>query len=212
MGAFDNNYRRRRSEPEGITRYPLQWPEDRKRSRWQRQAHFGSRYGKTLGQARDEVLNEIRRLGGRLPIISSNLQLRQDGLPYANQRQPTDAGVAVYFTYKEKQHCFACDQWNKVEDNLFAIAKTIEALRGIARWGTGDMMERAFHGFEQLPDPTQWWHVLGFESAAGITIDAVEGRYRQLAMERHPDRGGSAEMMAELNWAREKAYEQLLGS
>jgi hypothetical protein len=47
--------------------------------------------------------------------------------------------------------CFACDRWDSVADNVQAIRKTIEALRGIERWGTGDMVQRAFAGFVALP-------------------------------------------------------------
>jgi hypothetical protein len=72
------------------------------------------------------------------------VQLRQDGLPYANRRAPSDTGAAVYFSYKGRQMCFACDKWQDVYDNIYAISKTIEALRGIERWGAGDMVEQAF--------------------------------------------------------------------
>jgi hypothetical protein len=30
--------------------------------------------------------------------------------------------------------CFACDRWDSVGDNVYAITKTIKALRGIERW------------------------------------------------------------------------------
>jgi hypothetical protein len=187
-----------------IEAYPLQWPVGRPRAKRRQNAQFQM----SLAKARDHLMNEIRLLGGRNPILSSNLVLRLDGLPRGNQSQPWDPGVAVYFTYKGKQHCFACDDWNRVEDNVRAVGKTIEALRGIARWGTGDMMERAFQGFTALPSPTQWWHVFGYDTTAGLTYPDVRDRYRKLAMQRHPDReGGTADAMAELSWAREKARE-----
>ena len=188
-----------------IEAYPLQWPAGRPRAKRRQNAQFQL----SLAKARDHLMNEVRLLNGRQPVLSSNLELRLDGLPYANQKQPDDPGIAVYFTYKDKQHCFACDDWRKVEDNLRAIGKTIEALRGIARWGTGDMMERAFQGFVALPSPVQWWHVLGFESATGLNLNEVEIRYKKLAMQRHPDRGGSDDAMTELTWARDQAREQL---
>lgn len=47
--------------------------------------------------------------------------------------------------------CFACEKWQDVYGNIYAIGKTIEALRGIERWGTGDMVEQAFTGFVALP-------------------------------------------------------------
>jgi curved DNA-binding protein CbpA len=38
-----------------------------------------------------------------------------------------------------------------------------------------------------------------------VTRDAVESAFRRLAVERHPDRGGNADQMAELNNARATA-------
>lgn len=188
-----------------VEAFPLQWPAGRPRAKRRHDARFKS----SLAKARDHLMDEIRLLGGRQAILSSNLELRLDGLPYANQRSPADSGIAVYFTYKNAQHCFACDDWRRVEDNVRAVGKTIEALRGVARWGTGDMMERAFQGFIALPSPAQWWHVLGFESMSDLSRNEVDVRFKKLAMQRHPDRGGSADAMAELIWARDQAREQL---
>lgn len=182
-----------------IEAFPLCWPPGRERTRWPEH----SRFQVTPGEARGRLLEEIRMLGGTDVILSTNMELRLDGLPYANRKiRNDDHGVAVYFTYKKKQHCFACDKWNRIQDNMRAIQKTIEALRGIARWGTGDMMERAFTGFEALPAPTQWFDVLGVQSA-GCSRDDIDAAYRKKAMTCHPDRGGSEAQMAELNWARD---------
>jgi DnaJ-domain-containing protein 1 len=101
---------------------------------------------------------------------------------------------------------FACDRWQKIEHNMQAIAKTIEALRGIARWGTGDMLEAAFTGFTALPAPgalREWWEVLGTVRTANQ--DEIKAAYRRLASEHHPDRGGSAQRMVEINEAYRKA-------
>ncbi len=166
--------------------YPLQWPAGRERAVRRRIAAFNT----SLARARDHLFDEIRLLGGRLPVLSSNLELRQDGLPRANQRRIDDPGVAVYFTYKEKQHCFACDQYFDPADNVRAIGKTIEALRGIARWGTGDMMERAFQGFEALPSPdaNPWWAELGFYSESDALSSDFEKRAKSLMQQYHPDK------------------------
>jgi hypothetical protein len=134
--------------------YPLQWPDGRPRTVYYHREKAA--FSVTLAKARDSVLHEVQLLaGGRFgpdphTVISSNLALRRDGFPLANQRQPEDPGVAVYFLYKKMPMSFACDRWEKVEHNMQAIAKTIEALRGIARWGTGDMLAAAFTGFVWL--------------------------------------------------------------
>lgn len=181
--------------------FPLQWPVGRPRTR----SPMRSRFDQTSGRAISFTQDQIRILGGRRPVISSNIELRRDGLPYANQRVQ-DAGVAVYFTYKGRQMCFACDKWQDVYDNIYAIGKTIEALRGIERWGTGDMVEQAFTGFVALPAPKSPHEILGV--TAGASEEEIDAAYRQKAMAVHPDRGGSAAAMAEINEARRKLREK----
>lgn len=193
-----------------IEAYPLCWPEGRPRTPadWREPAKFEC----TMARARDDVLHEIKLMKGSDPIISTNVALRRDGLPSGNQKRVDDCGVAVYFTYNGEQVCFACDRWDKIEHNMRAIAKTIEALRGIARWGTGDMMQTAFRGFAALPDQSNgnnWRSVLGFAADERVTIDDARARYRAMAAQAHPDRGGSNERMAVLNLAWQKAQEAL---
>lgn len=193
---------------EHVEAFPLHWPAGRPRCNRPQSALFRC----SLATARDHLMSEIRMLGGRQPILSSNLELRLDGLPYANQKAPSDAGIAVYFTYKGKQHCFACDEWNRVEDNIRAIGKTIEALRGISRWGTGDMMERAFQGFAALPGPEvePWWSVLGYLSEADALSDDFNAKAKRLLQQFHPDRDTGDEwrfkqVMKARNAGRERA-------
>lgn len=195
--------------------YPLQWPEGRKRTdHWSREQ---AKFEVSFARARHNLVNEVRLLAGRYDpdpatVISTNIVLRRDGLPLANQRQPGDVGVAVYFIYKNRQMSFACDRWLKIEHNMQAIAKTIEALRGIARWGTGDMLEAAFTGFMALPAPGAargWREVLGVPMTVQ-TADTLRDAYRRAASVAHPDKpGGSNARMAEVNAAYERAKQEL---
>lgn len=187
-----------------IEAYPLTWPPGRPRARSRDESNFRT----TPGRAYQEVRDEVARLGGSGLIISTNVPLRRDGMPMANGRPNGDPGVAVYFTYKKKPMCFACDRWWRVEDNARAISKTIEALRGIARWGTGDMIEQAFTGFVALPAPTAWWQTLGL-TGPHASRDEIDGAHRRLIMEHHPDRGGNVEKAAEINRARDIGHSQL---
>lgn len=190
--------------------YPLSWPAGRPRTEhWRRER---AKFDVTFARARDNIVREVQLLaGGRFArdpeiVISTNTALRRDGLPLANQRQPDDPGVAVYFLHKKRKMSFACDRWDRIEHNMQAIAKTIEALRGIARWGTGDMLEAAFTGFTALPTPgaaRTWWDVLGV--AAGAAPSEIRDAYRRLASQHHPDRGGDQTRMAEINDAYRKA-------
>jgi hypothetical protein len=194
--------------------YPLAWPAGRKRTERYRREH--GKFDVTFSRARDNIVDQVVLLcGGRWArdpqiVISTNVSLRRDGLPLAGQRAPDDPGVAVYFLYKGKQMSFACDRWLKIEHNMQAIAKTIEALRGIARWGTGDMLEAAFTGFTALPAPSatrHWREVLGVASDADMGL--VRAAYRVLASRHHPDKGGTHDGMAELNAALAQAEKEL---
>ncbi|CUR48454.1 hypothetical protein BN2364_4013 [Alloalcanivorax xenomutans] len=153
------------------------------------------------------LMEELRLMGARNIVLSTNVALRRDGLPYAGQKQPDDAGVAVYFEYKQRSMTFACDRWRKVEDNTQAIRKTIEALRGIERWGASDMMERAFTGFQALPssastNATAWWVVLEVDHNANP--NDVRAAYQRRRKQTHPDHGGTADQFS----AVQRAWEQ----
>ena len=175
-----------------VDAYPLQFPSNWGRTKYTERSRFDT----TFASTRDKLLDEIRLLGGTNVVISSNLELKQDGYPYANQREPEDKGIAVYFTLKGKQQCFACDRWDKVRDNLRAIEKTVSALRGIARWGTNEMVSASFQGFEALPEkvePNQHQYFIGINS-----LDEAKVRRKVLIKELHPDYGGNSEDFAEM--------------
>lgn len=189
--------------------YPLFWPQHKKRLS-NNVYRDSSRFKTTFAVARDELFHELRMLPAKNIVLSTNIPLRNDGLPYANFRQPEDPGVAVYFQYKGKSMCFACDRWKKIEDNIQAVRHTIGALRGIARWGSGDMLEAAFTGFQALEAPRgssarPWWIVLGVPMSSALHV--AEAAYKAQAMENHPDVGGSTDKMAELNAAIKQARE-----
>ncbi len=179
-------------------RRPLQWPAGRPR------IHHGSagRFKTDLLSAVKMLRAEIRRLGANNLVISTNLELRRDGLPYADYREPEDEGVAVYFTYNQQPMCFACDMWNKVGDNIYAIAKTMKALRGIERWGAGEMFRQAFTAVPAPSAPKSPYDILGVRP--GATRDEIDAAYRKKAKLFHPDApGGSDSAMVELNKARD---------
>jgi hypothetical protein len=193
--------------------FPLQWPPARQRVTSRKTC---SAFRTSFAVARDECLREIKLLGGRLAVISTNVPLKKDGRPQhvACGQSVPDPAVAVYFTRKGREMCFACDCWAHVQDNMHAIALTIGALRGIARWGTGDMMEAAFRGFAALPEKSSgltWWTVLG--TAHNATEEQVSEAYRRLAKVHHPDMPtGSAEKWMEIRQAFDQAQALFRGN
>ena len=197
--------------PEHITASPLTWPDGWKRSKRQQASNF-KKY--SIAIATDFVLEELRRMGVRRNnvIISTDLELRQDGLPYSNQRTPDDVGAAVWWSGKDGiQKVIALDKYNRIACNIYAIGKTIEAMRGIERWGSGEILERTFTGFYALPGPDHvvgrsWRDVLDYY---GDDLCEAETAYRKAMMKTHPDRGGSDEAFHEVLQAWEQAQGEL---
>ena len=212
-----------------IPAYPLQWP-----AGWPRTAAGATQHGKfgtkaqrpgqhwastvsiTVAQATQRVLDELARMGiGRDDVvISTNLALRLDGLPRSGQGAPRDAGAAVYWqTRNGDRRVMAIDRYHKVEDNLAAIAATLDAMRAIERHGGARVLERAFTGFTALPAPSaarSWRTVMGYEMCEMPTEDNLRRRFRSLAAVRHPDRnGGSDAAMSELNVALAEAQKEI---
>ena len=188
-----------------VTAFPLSWPANTKRTDRPQK----SRFDISFTGARSALITELRLIGAKQPILSTNIELKLDGQPYARPPMNNEAGVAVYFTWKDRQMTFACDKWDAVEDNIQAIVKTINAIRGIDRWGSSDMIERAFSGFSGLPAPmtsgAPWRSVLNFEQNEYPTDATIKERYRSMAKQHHSDAGGNDTQMAALNVARDQA-------
>lgn len=159
--------------------------------------------------ARKQLELEVHRFGGRELIISSNLELKLDGTPRSGQKQPADKGVAIFFTRNRIDMALACDVYSTVEDNLWALVRTLDALRQIERDGSPALINRAFKGFTALPDPEdrKWWDVLGLTSTAND--EQIKVAYRDLARRYHPDnkQTGNIDNFRQV----QKAYEQAKG-
>lgn len=189
--------------------FPLQWPKGRPRTRTddRRFGQFKSNGNKiTIGEANKRLRDELTRIGIASYVLSSNLRLNRDNTPTSNQSEPADPGVALYFKLKGKDVCLPCDTYNRAAQNIAALAAHIEATRAIERYGVATV-EEMFTGFTALPSPATkepWWAVMLFP-ARPDSLEEVALRYRELAMRRHPDRGGSERLMAELNAARDEA-------
>ena len=116
--------------------FPLRWPDCADRWTGKR---LPSRFpGHTFAAARTALVDEIKRLGGQRVVISSNVRPRPDGMPYAGEK-PTGGdqspGIAVYWIRGGVEESMACEVWDDPTANIVAILKTVEAWRGLARWG-----------------------------------------------------------------------------
>lgn len=204
------------------TAYPLTWPtgrprtplQNRKRAQFKTRRETGWMGDVSVAVGTERVLRELASFGARYPLISSDVELRRDGLPRSDRRDPIDPGVAVYFTKDAKPYCLACDTFDRVADNLAAIAGHIEATRRQLRYGVATA-EESLRAFEALPPPgpAPWRAVLGFKDEQPATVDEIRTAHRRLLLDRHPDRpGGSHDAMAEVNAARDRALAEIEAS
>ena len=187
--------------------YPLSWPQGQPRT----PRPQNSRFDTTFTRARNALIDELRLIGANQPVLSTNIELRLDGQPYASRRMPDDTGIAVYFKWKGRPMVFACDKWNDCACNLQSIVKTINAIRGIERWGSSDMMERAFTGFAALPAPQTgqepWYFILNLPPTA--TAQDIKTAARKLLKIHHPDHGGDVNKAAAINDAKRQALKEV---
>jgi hypothetical protein len=182
--------------------YPLAWPMGRPRAKYRTSGKFHDGKGQgviTADHAVDRLEGEVTRLGAFEPRLTS------DG--WARHKQGNDVGVALYFSLKKKPIVIACDAFDRIGDNIAAIAAHIDALRGQQRWGCATLDE-AFAGHLALPAHVPlraWWDVLGVDPNA--TREVVEQAARAGMLRMHPDRpGGSTSAAAAISEAKTEAF------
>lgn len=165
----------------------------------------------TIAQGVQRVRAELALLRADVDagvVISSNLALRLDGFPRSDQREPGDPGGAVYWLAKTATRCIAIDRYDRVADNLAAIAATLDAMRAIERHGGAAIVDRAFTGFTALPAPeSNWRAILG----ACVDLDEARANYRRLRSLYHPDNGGDPALFHKVERAWEAAQIELGG-
>jgi hypothetical protein len=186
-----------------IESFPLQWPAGYPRTA--RPAGNYRFYPSTFASEIKGLKDELWRMSARSIVISTNIPTKNDGNPYSTYSKPADTGVAVYFTVDNKAMALCCDKWNTVEANLRALVMSVDAMRGLDRWGVSEIMNRAFMGFKALLEKAAgfpWWEVLGVSREC--TKKEVLAAYKKKIKIHHPDNGGEPHKWQEL----QEAYEQ----
>lgn len=165
----------------------------------------------TRAKATQRVTDEIERMGGGGTKIETFEVLRRDGTPRADSQQPLerDPGVIVSFRLGNRPIAMPCDSYASIEQNLAAIAATLEAKRAIERHGVSTR-EREFEGYAALPaggeppalakDPRFIEASRALEVAASVGPDTFNDVRRSILKRYHPDNAetGDAEIFKAL--------------
>jgi hypothetical protein len=183
------------------TAYPLAWPLGwpRTEARLRERGQFKTE----LSSALSNLKRQVALMRGTALVLSSNYTLGAES--------PADSGVVAYFSWKNLSVAIPCDRWARMQHNVHAIALTIEAMRGMERWGAKHMIEAMFTGFKALPQSVNgspWWQILGVDKAARAEV--VREAYRVLVKKHHPDAGGDGELFRRAQVAYEE-FERVRG-
>lgn len=216
-----------------LSAYPLCWPvgwkrtdpEDRTRGRFNKSETVSSKYNPglsytnkkslSISDANKRVLKSLEAITGSSNdiLVSSNIPVRKDGLPRSVYSKPDDPGVAVYWGVSTTDcKVMAVDRYDRVADNIAAIAATLDSMRTIERHGGAVILERAFTGFAALPTPEnaggwRWQDIL--QVGANYTLAECELNYKKLRSAAH--REGNTELYMQLNRAIDQARNELKG-
>lgn len=172
---------------------------------------FDSTWSKTLTL----LEREVTALAGKDLVIGVDItekDLRLDGGIRANARDGSPA-VEVAFDSRHGPMLYRCDRyvsrWASQgpdwQQNVRAIAKTLEALRAVDRYGASSSGEQ-YRGYRQIastssPGPRPLAIALArLREIAGTQADMPRVDLIRRARRRaHPDRGGSNELWAEVD-------------
>ena len=136
---------------------------------------------------------EIRWLAGKDVMFGVGLSardIRLDGMPRADARPFNHPGVEISFDSKFGRLTYATDQFTDWQDNVRAIALSLEALRAVDRYGVSKRGQQ-YAGWAQLtagaPDPER-----------GRVLVEHAGSLAKAMFQYHPDHGGDQRDMVDV--------------
>ncbi len=130
-----------------------QWPGER--TKYRKDATFRATYPKTL----DELENELSKIRAKEIIIQveglTRDGIRNDGWPRSGNWKNGYGGPGVIVSFESPKGAmsFPCDKFRDWQDNLRAIAKSLEALRMVDRYGVTRGNEQ-YRGWARLEAPS----------------------------------------------------------
>lgn len=183
------------------------WPRKQTPAASRRRAPFSAGHNRTL----QDLGREIVHLGARQIVIQTHhdeSQLRRDGMPRSDARDPVFPGVILTFTTSKGDFSYPCDTFDDWRANLRAIVLTLERLRAIDRYGVTALGQQ-YTGFKALPpapmEITREHAAKVLAEPSGFTVGeilagdtaVIDRVWRAAALKLHPDHGGSHELFVE---------------
>lgn len=156
-----------------------------------------SKFAKATIQHRlRELVSEIRLIKGAPATLYTDLQMVKDGTRPRSTSKPDRPFATLRLTLGQDELWLTSDRYRGIGCNIYALTRTIGAIRQIERDGGPGLLGRATAGFKALPARRHWTSVLGCQPH--LNPELVRLRYRERLKEAHPDGGGSEEELAEV--------------
>jgi hypothetical protein len=194
------------------------------------------RFKATWSKTKALLMRELEKVGAKGAVLMTGhypRDITREGLPRVDARSPRFPGVVVAFqkwNLSVKRYDviqFPCETYDHWEDNLRAIALSMEALRAVDRYGvtrhseqyagwTKKVESRAGVQGGKLSPESAALVLAACASASGEQFSSaliqsdeceMERSYKVAAKEVHPDVGGSEASMAKVNEARKVMQE-----
>jgi hypothetical protein len=141
------------------------------------------------------LAKELRQLDARqivLQIAVTERDVRIDGMPRANARLLNPA-VILSFESKYGPLRYATGEYDDWQDNVRAVALSMQALRAVDRYGVSKRGEQ-YTGWRAIPQSTDPADSLRTREQAQEFLDGeYGGDLRRALFETHPDRGGDSD-------------------
>ncbi len=166
-----------------------QWPGEL--TRFRRRSQFSAPWGKTL----QLVERELEFLGARQVVVQVALEERDFRIDDTPRVRATAShpGIILAFESEYGPLQYATDEFDNWQDNLRAVALSLEALRAVNRYGVSRHGEQ-YRGWRQLPVGSDDTHGIPDARTAREYLDDVyAGDLRAALFATHPDRGGDRE-------------------
>lgn len=185
------------------------WPEHQPQTEHPKPSRFAD---SSFSSELDDLSHQLRLLKANNASVYADLDVGRSGRFLVRWNRNDDNGVAVHWKVGDENFVLAIDRYATPAENLRAIVKTIEALRGIDRWGGDALVQQAFSAFQpQLPllvEPERsCWEILGIDP--GATRVEIMAAFLERVKTAHPDHGGNDAAFQELMEARRHALEEV---
>lgn len=165
---------------------PLQWVTHIARSKNRSKSNFRNH---TIHKSCKIIKTQLGKMGATESIVTSNIPTQTSGFATVRlQGNSTDVGVSIFFKLNGVQKVIQVDRYVDVNSNLYALAKSVEAIRNLDRWGGVQVMDGVFSGFSALPSPEQvtatamTYYFDGF-----VSKEQARPQYLEYCKKMHPD-------------------------